>query len=68
MIKYFLIFRGNCLEDIDASCEIPLPGGWPWEYNVPYLELNPTPLALLRLGWDPKRVIRLYIWGFEEAE
>ena len=24
MIKYFLIF---CLEDIDASFEIPLPGG-----------------------------------------
>jgi hypothetical protein len=33
-----------------------------------YLELNSTSLALLRLGWDPKRVIRLYIWGFEEVE
>lgn len=27
LTKYFLIFRGGCREDIDASGEIPLPRG-----------------------------------------
>ena len=68
MIKYFLIFRGDCLEDIDVSCEIPLPRRLILGIQRTYLELNSTSLALLRLGVDPKRIIRLYIWGFEEVE